>query len=146
MAIYRGAERPTVKTAGKQPKKVPSGSPYNSRKTARRTAETPEKHLFRPFFRLFFRPFYRHQDPLSTFFGCFQCRAFGTSVDGRRDSVESNRPLTPILLKSIAIHLSFISRCFLQKYALLLAESSIHTTNFYHDTPPICIAILLQKY
>ena len=34
----------------------------------------------------------------------------------------------------------------LQKYALLLAESSIYTTNLYHDTPPICIAILLQKY
>ena len=32
------------------------------------------------------------------------------------------------------------------KYALLLAESSIYTTNLYHDTPPICIAILLQKY
>ena len=34
----------------------------------------------------------------------------------------------------------------LQKYTLLLAESSIYTTNLYHDTPPICIAILLQKY
>ena len=33
----------------------------------------------------------------------------------------------------------------LQKYALPLAESSIYTTNLYHDTPPICIAILLQK-
>ena len=34
----------------------------------------------------------------------------------------------------------------LQKYALPLAESSIYTTNLYHGTPPICIAILLQKY
>ena len=34
----------------------------------------------------------------------------------------------------------------LQKHALFLAESSIYTTNLYHDTPPICIAILLQKY
>ena len=34
----------------------------------------------------------------------------------------------------------------LQKYALLLAESSIHITNLYHDTAPICIAILFQKY
>ena len=34
----------------------------------------------------------------------------------------------------------------LQKYALLLVESSIYNTNLYHDTPPICIAILLQKY
>ena len=64
-----------------------------------------------------------------------------------RFSGESNRPLTPILLKekyrgtppiSIAI--------LLPKYALPLAESSIYTTNLYHETPPICIAILLQKY
>ena len=34
----------------------------------------------------------------------------------------------------------------LQKYALFLAERSIYTTNLYHDTPPISIAILLQKY
>ena len=34
----------------------------------------------------------------------------------------------------------------LQKYALLLAESSIYTTTLYHDTPPICIAILFQEY
>ena len=34
----------------------------------------------------------------------------------------------------------------LQKYAFLLAESSIYTTNLYHDAPPICIAMLLQKY
>ena len=34
----------------------------------------------------------------------------------------------------------------LQKYALFLAERSIYTTNLYHDTAPICIAILLQKY
>ena len=34
----------------------------------------------------------------------------------------------------------------LQKYALLWAESSIYTTNLYHDTAPICIAILLRKY
>ena len=58
------------------------------------------------------------------------------------ESGESNRPLTPILLKSM---ISIV--ILLQKYAiLLLAESSIYTTNLYHDTPPICIAILLQKY
>ena len=34
----------------------------------------------------------------------------------------------------------------LQKHALPLAESSTYTTNLYHDMPPICIAILLQKY
>ena len=38
------------------------------------------------------------------------------------------------------------SAMLLQKYALLLAESSIYTTNLYHDAPPICIAMLLQKY
>ena len=34
---------------------------------------------------------------------------------------------------------------FLQKYGFLLAESSIYTTHVYHDTAPICIAMLLQK-
>ena len=34
---------------------------------------------------------------------------------------------------------------FLQKYALLSVESSIYTPNLYHDTPPICIGILLQN-
>ena len=34
----------------------------------------------------------------------------------------------------------------LQMYALPVADRSIYTTNLYHDTPPICIAILLQKY
>ena len=57
-------------------------------------------------------------------------------------SGESHRPLTPILLKSIAIHLRFLSRYFRKS----MAESSIYTTNLYHDTPPICITILLQKY
>ena len=32
------------------------------------------------------------------------------------------------------------------KVCLFLAERSICTTNLYHDTAPICIAILLQKY
>ena len=82
VAIYRGSKCATLKTAGK---------------TAGRTAETPEKHpknscldcslgvseVFPAVFRLFDR------DPLGTFFGCFsgcfQCRAFGTSVDGHRD-------------------------------------------------------------
>ena len=56
-------------------------------------------------------------------------------------SGESYRPLTPIFLKTIAIHLPFPSRYSLQKYALPLVESSIYTTNLYLDTP-----ILLQKY
>ena len=59
-------------------------------------------------------------------------------------SGESNRPLTPILLKSIAIHLPFLSRYFCQTHALLLAESRIYTTSLYRDPPPICIAILYR--
>ena len=58
-----------------------------------------------------------------------------------QNSVESNRPLTPILLKSIAIHLPFLSRNFC-KCMLLLAESTIWTSNLYHDTAPICIATI----
>ena len=59
----------------------------------------------------------------------------------------SHRPLTPTLLKSILIRLPFLSRdTFAKVYALLLAESSICTTTLYRDTPPICIAIFLQKY
>ena len=34
----------------------------------------------------------------------------------------------------------------LQRYALLLAKTSIYTTNLSHDTPSICTAILLRKY
>ena len=34
----------------------------------------------------------------------------------------------------------------LHMYALLLAESSTYTTNLYHDTALICIAILLENY
>ena len=51
------------------------------------------------------------------------------------DIFEKYRDTPPI---SIAI--------FLQKYALLLAEVSIYTTNLYHDMAPICIAMLLQKH
>ena len=45
-----------------------------------------------------------------------------------------------------AQYTSHFYRDTLQKYALLLAESSIYATNLYHDTPPICIAMLWQKY
>ena len=34
----------------------------------------------------------------------------------------------------------------LSKYALLFAESSINTTSLHHNTAPLCIAMLLQKY
>ena len=51
------------------------------------------------------------------------------------DTFEKYRDTPPI---SIAI--------LLQKYALLLAESSIYTTNLDHSTPPICFVTLLQKH
>ena len=51
------------------------------------------------------------------------------------DILEKYRDTPPI---SIAI--------LLQKYGLLLAESSLYTSKLYHDAPPIFIAILLQKY
>ena len=60
-------------------------------------------------------------------------------------SGESNRPLTPILLKSIAIRLPCLSPMLLQKCALFLAESRTYT-NLHHATARICIAMLLQKY
>ena len=56
------------------------------------------------------------------------------SGESHRPTYEKYRDTPPI---SIAI--------LLQKHALLLAKSSIYTTNLYHDTAPICIAILLQK-
>ena len=98
-ATYRGAKCPTLKTAEKQPKRMPCGSRWSSRKTAGKTAETPEKQLFWLVFGCFsgvsavFPAVFRllHRDPLGTrhpfrlFFGCFQCRAFGTSVGGRGD-------------------------------------------------------------
>ena len=34
----------------------------------------------------------------------------------------------------------------LQKYALFVAESSMYTANLYHDMAPICISILFQEY
>ena len=51
------------------------------------------------------------------------------------DTFEKYRDTPPISIATL-----------LQKYALLLAESSAYTTNLYRDTPPICTAILLQKY
>ena len=35
---------------------------------------------------------------------------------------------------------------FLQKFAILLAGNSIYASSLYHEAPPICIAMLLQKY
>ena len=93
---YRGAKCATLKTAGKTAEKgaewewVPVKQPKNSQKEQ---PKHPKNSCFDCFsgvsavcpavFRLFDR------DPLGTFFGCFsgcfQCRAFGTSVDGHRD-------------------------------------------------------------
>ena len=58
----------------------------------------------------------------------------------------TNQPLTPILSKSIAIHLPIPIAILLHKCSLLWAESGTYTTNLYHDTAPICIAMLLKKY
>ena len=43
------------------------------------------------------------------------------------------------------MHLLFLSRYVLQKYAVLLTGNSIYTTTLYHDAPSIRIAMLLQK-
>ena len=62
------------KTAEKQPEKKPK-HPKNSCFDCFSGVSA----VFPAVFRLFYR------DPLGTLFGCFQCRAFGTSVAGRRD-------------------------------------------------------------
>ena len=54
---------------------------------------------------------------------------------GKKKSGGSNRPLTPILLKSIAIHLPFLSRYFCKSM-----PSSWQKVVY---TPPICITIRL---
>ena len=81
VAIYRRCRGGPGQTAKKQPEKQPK-HPKNTRKTAVLTF-LGVSDVFPAVFRLFDR------DPLGTFFGCFsgcfQCRAFGTSVDGHRD-------------------------------------------------------------
>ena len=42
----------------------------------------------------------------------------------------------PNTCEKVSRYTSHFYRILLQKYALLLAESSIYTTNVYHDTPP----------
>ena len=59
---------------------------------------------------------------------------------------ESNRPPAPIILKSITIHLPFLSRHFCKSMPSFLAQSSVHTNNLYHDTAPVCDSMLLQNY
>ena len=71
----KGAEWVTVNQPKKQPEKQPN-QPKNS-------CFDCFSAVFRLFFPAVFRLFYR--DPLGTLFGCFQCRAFGTSVGGRGD-------------------------------------------------------------
>ena len=58
-----------------------------------------------------------------------------TQNSTRSKSGESNRPLNPILLKSIAIHLPFLSRYFCKSM-----PSSWQKVAY---TPPICITIRL---
>ena len=60
---------------------------------------------------------------------------FGFTKGLRLCSGESNRPLTPILLKSIAIHLPFLSRYF--------GKSMPSSWQKVLYTPPICITIRL---
>ena len=52
----------------------------------------------------------------------------------------------PDTCEKVSRYTSHVYGILLQMYALPVAESSIYTTNLYHDTPPICIAILLRKY
>ena len=52
----------------------------------------------------------------------------------------------PDTCEKVSRYTSHFYGILLQMYALPVAESSIYTTNLYHDTPPICIAILLRKY
>ena len=72
-----------------------------------------------------------HQIPTRFFLG--NGRVINTSG-------ESNRPLTPILLKSIAIHLPFLSRLLMQSMPSFWQKVLCTPHNLYHDTPPICIA------
>ena len=60
-------------------------------------------------------------------------------------SGESHRPLTAILLQSIAIHLPFLYDTFLQMYVLFLVGSDMYTAHLYYDAPPIRIVILLSS-
>ena len=56
-------------------------------------------------------------------------------------SKKSKRPLTPILLNSIAIHLTCLLLYFCKRIPSSWQKSSIFTTSLHHDTPPVCIAM-----
>ena len=58
------------------------------------------------------------------------------NISPSQQSEESNPPWTPTLLRSFAIHLSFLSRYFAKVCPLLGRKCDVH-----HDAPPICIAI-----
>ena len=51
-----------------------------------------------------------------------------------------------MLLKSMAIHLPFPSRYFCKTMPSSWQKAVYTTPILYHDTPPICIAMLVQKY
>ena len=92
-----------LKTAEKQPM---GGCRVGHGKTAGKTAETPEKQPESSQKQLFFSGvsavfpavfWLVYHDPLGTLFGCplfgcFQCRAFGTSVGGRGDCRGPDNP------------------------------------------------------
>ena len=51
----------------------------------------------------------------------------------------------PNTCEKVSRYTSYFYGILLQMYALPVAGSSIYTTNLYHDTPPICIAILFAE-
>ena len=62
-------------------------------------------------------------------------------------SRQSHGPLTTTLLKSITIHLPFPSQhCCESMPSGWLDVVYAVSINLYHDTSPICIMMLLQKY
>ena len=74
----------------------------------------------------------------------YLCIEFG---GGAHSSGESRRPLTTILLQSIAIHLPFLQRYSCKGYALFLVGSSTYTIHSYRHAlaeAPICAAAFEQ--
>ena len=87
----QGCQLPDIensrKTAEKGAEWVTVKQPKNSRENSRNTRKTAEKRSKQLFFGVsaVFRLLYRDPLPFRLFFGCFQCRAFGTSAGGRGD-------------------------------------------------------------
>ena len=81
---------------------------------------------------------------LSDLVAVFFCDDLGSS--GHHKPGESNLRITPYNFEKCRDPPPISIAILLQKYAALLEESSIYTTNLYRGTAPICIAILVQKY